>query len=302
MTPSDFLNIDGRRIWYRIDAGADKNATPLLTLHGGPGGAHHCLEPLARMSSTGRSVVFYDQLGCGQSDRPADPGLWTIDYFLHEIDQVRDQLDLEHIHLLGLSWGGMLAMEYAVRHPAGLRSVVIASAAASIPKWVEACNRLRRQLPEDVQATLAKHETAGTTDTDEYHIAAREFYNRHVCRRQPWPDYVLESVREMESSEVYQHMNGPSEFHVTGTLKDWSIEGSLSEINVPVLITSGRYDECVPDLVDEMRDRIPGARSVMFEESAHFAHAEEPERYLEVVMEFLDAVERAADDPQGSTE
>lgn len=292
MTRSDFVNIDGRRIWYAIVNGGDEAATPLLTLHGGPGGAHYCLEPLAGLAETGRSVIFYDQLGCGRSDRPDDPSLWTVDYFLHEIDEVREQLDLEQVHVLGLSWGGMLALEYAVRQPAGLRSIIVASAAASIPKWVDACNQLRSQLPDQVQATLAKHENAETTDTDEYRTAAREFYDRHVCRRQPWPDYVLESVHEMETSPVYLHMNGPSEFHVTGTLKDWSIEASLSHISVPVLITSGRYDECVPELVDEMKDRIPGARSVMFEHSAHFAHAEEPERYLDVIRDFLDEVER----------
>lgn len=287
-----FLTTDGGRVWYGIEEPASgRRSIPLLTLHGGPGGAHYCLEPLARLSGLGRTVVFYDQLGCGQSDSTTDPDLWTVDNFVREIDDVRGQLGLAECHLLGLSWGGMLALEYATRNPTGLRSLVVASAPSSTAQWVKSCNEVRATLPTDIQEALARHETAGTTDNSEYRDAMMVFYTNHVCRKTPWPDCVQKSVEEMDKSPIYAYMNGPSEFFAPGTLRDWTIEADLWKINVPTLVTSGRHDEFTPRAAAELTGQIPGARSVIFEQSAHFAQAEEPEEYVKVVDEFLTEVE-----------
>ncbi len=282
----------GHQIWYRVVGQDADGRLPLLTLHGGPGAAHDCIEPLGELAVQGRRVIFYDQLGCGRSDTPHDPSLWTVELFLNELETVRSALSLERFHLFGLSWGGMLALEYALRHPAGLTSLVLASAPASMARWTSEAGRLRRLLPADVQETLRRHEITGSTDIPEYQQAMLVFYERHVCRRRPWPDAVRRSMEQlMASPEVYLTMNGPSEFHVTGTLRDWSVEERLGEISIPTLITCGRYDECTPEMSASTAQAIPGAELVVFEESAHFAQAEEPERYRQVADQFLTGVE-----------
>ncbi len=286
------LDFRGHQIWFQVIGEDMPGRFPLLTLHGGPGAAHDCIEPLGELAAQGRRVIFYDQLGCGRSDKPHDPSLWMIELFLDELDAVRSELRLERIHLFGLSWGGMLAMEYALRRPPGLASLVLASAPASMQRWTAEADRLRRLLPATVQETLVRHERDGSTDSAEYQQAMLVFYERHVCRRKPWPDPVRRSIDQlMANPEVYLTMNGPSEFHVTGTLRDWSVLERLGEIQVPTLVTCGRHDECTPEMSTETAGAIPGAELAVFEESAHFAQAEEPERYRQVVGRFLERVE-----------
>lgn len=303
VTREGFVPFRGHRVWYQIVGdGEAPGKLPLLTLHGGPGAAHDCLEPLAALADTGRRVIFYDQLGCGRSDQPHDPALWTIDLFLDEIGIVRRALALPDVHLFGLSWGGMLGLEYTLRRPPGLASLTVASAPASMRQWMDEAARLRRGLPDDVQRILARHERAGTTDDPEYQQAMVVFYERHVCRRTPWPDCVQRSIRQlMRNPEVYLTMNGPSEFHVTGTLREWSVLERLGEIGVPVLVTSGRYDECTPAMAEAIQRAVPGAESVIFDESAHFAHAEEPERYASTIAAFLERVERSRSESRTSS-
>ena len=139
------------------------------------------------------ALIFYDQLGCGRSDLPRRPSLWTVELFVEEVGAVRDALGLDRIHLFGNSWGGMLAMEYALTQPAGLASLVLASSPASMPQWVTRPDRLRAELPPEVQETLSRHEEAGTTDDPAYEQACMAFYVRHVCRVVPWPDCVNRS-------------------------------------------------------------------------------------------------------------
>lgn len=300
ITDEGTIEFRGHKVWYRVVGEDSDGRLPLLTLHGGPGAAHDCIEPLGELAEQGRRVIFYDQLGCGRSDRPHDPSLWTVQLFVDELAAVRAALRLDRIHLFGLSWGGMLGMEYALTRPAGLRSLVLASAPADMDAWVAEANRLRSLLPAEVQATLQRHEADGTTESDEYQRAMLVFYERHVCRRLPWPDPVRRSLEQMTAdAEVYMTMNGPSEFHVTGSLRSWSVEARLSEITVPTLFTCGRYDECTPQMSATIARRIPNAELVIFEDSAHFAHAEEPERYRAVVGAFLERVE--ASDPSAAS-
>jgi L-proline amide hydrolase len=194
--------------------------------------------------------------------------------------------------VLGQSWGGMLGMEYALTQPAGLASLIIESSPASMIQWVAEANRLRAELPPDVQATLLKHEAAGTTDDPEYEAAMLPFYQRHLCRLAEWPECVTRSFAKLgENPEVYHTMNGPSEFHVIGTLKAWDITARLGEIRVPTLVMSGRYDEATPAIHETVHRGISGSESVYFEESAHLCHVEEPDKFLRVVDDFLTRVE-----------
>ncbi len=238
--------------------------------------------------------MLYDQVGCGKSthlqDAPAE--FWTVQLFKDELVALTEELGVaDRYAVVGQSWGGMLALEHALDHPAGLRAIVVADSPASIPLWVEEANRLRKDLPEDVQAALTKHEEEGTTDSQAYEDAVRVYYDRHLCRV-PWPDCVERSFAQMaEDPTVYHTMNGPSEFHCIGSLKTWDITERLPEIDVPTLLVSGRYDEATPHIVEQIHTRVPGSRWELFEESSHMPHVEEPEAFLETVEGFLKTID-----------
>lgn len=284
----------GHRTWYRSYGTSERlGRLPLLCLHGGPGGTHDYLEPLRELARSGRRVIFFDQLGSGRSrlEEP-HPEMWTVEEHIEEVRAVRAALGLDRIHLYGSSWGGMLAMEYMLTRPEGVASLVLASSPVSMPQWVAEADRLREQLPPEVQATLVRHETAGTTDDPEYKAAAKVFNARHVCRLDPLPEYVQRSYDALDAHpEVYHTMNGPSEFHITGTLRDWDIRNRLGEIAVPTLVTSGRHDEATPTIGATIHRGIRDSEWMIFEGSSHMAHAEEPELYLAVLDEFLGRVE-----------
>src|SRR4051794_9024883 len=214
------FSVDGLEVqtWYRIagDLGADR--APVVVLHGGPGAAHDYLLALADLAADGRAVVLYDQLGNGRSTHLPDRGadFWTVELFVRELHNLVDALGIrERHHVLGQAWGGFLAQEYALTQPEGLRALVLANTAASFPAFVAEANRLRKDLPPDVEAILRRHEAAGTTDDPEYAEACTVFYNRHVCRLAQWPAEVLAGFEWIERDPtVYHTMNGPSEFHV----------------------------------------------------------------------------------------
>jgi L-proline amide hydrolase len=293
MTESRMIR-DDHETWYRIVGDLDSGPTPVVICHGGPGAAHDYTEPIAELSRFGRGCVLYDQLGCGRStnlpDAPAE--FWTVQLFKDELVDLTRHLGIAGRYaVVGQSWGGMLAMEHALDHPEGLRAIVVADSPASIPLWVEEANRLRADLPTDVQATLTEHEQAGTTAAPEYELAVRVYYDRHLCRV-PWPDHVERSFAQMdEDPTVYHTMNGPSEFHCIGSLKAWDITDRLHEITTPTLLVSGRYDEATPHIVEQIESRIPGAQWRLFEESSHMPHVEEREAFLESVEGFLKTVD-----------
>jgi L-proline amide hydrolase len=288
-----YADFRGHRTWYRVTGTLDPAAgpAPLICVHGGPGCTHDYLDSLAELNATtGRAVIHYDQLGNGRSTHLPDKGadFWTVELFLAELDNLIAHLGIGgRYHVLGQSWGGMLTAEHAVRRPAGLRSAVIADSPASMELWLAAAARLRAALPADVQATLTRHEQAGTTGDEEYVAATRVFYDRHVCRI-PWPEEVARTFAAMdEDPTVYHTMNGPSEFHVIGTLKGWSIIDRLDLIAVPTLLISGRYDEATPEVVQPYADRIPDVRWEVFENSSHMPHVEEKDAVLATVAAFL---------------
>jgi L-proline amide hydrolase len=288
-----FVPFNGHKIWVReVGIDGDPKLIPLLCLHGGPGVPHDYLEPLEAVAGSGRRVIFYDQLGCGNSDQPHDRSLWTVDLFVKELDVVRSALHLDRVHLLGQSWGGMLAMQYAIGQPAGLESLIIASSPASIQLWMDAADQLRRELPPQVQQILAAHEKAGTTDSAEYLEAMMVFYRRHVCRLEKWPACVVRAFDKLTANpEVYHTMWGPSEFHVTGSLKGWDVTPQLNQIRVPTLITSGRYDEAADSVVRPVHQGIAGSKRIVFEQSSHMSHVEEAELFVNELIAFLSGVE-----------
>jgi proline iminopeptidase len=282
-----FVEVPGGKVWYEIVGSGP--ATPLLLLHGGPGAPSRYLDPLRALADE-RPVVFYDQLGGGKSDRPGDASLWTVERFVQELQAVRDGLGLDEVHLFGHSWGTMLAVEYMLTEPEGVESLILASPALDIPRWLEDTNRLKSELPEDVQAAIDRHEEAGTTDSEEYQAASMEFYRRHLCRSDPWPPELEEAFANF-GWDVYATMWGPSEFHATGSLADFDVTDRLGEIEVPTLFTAGRYDEATPATTAWFQSLLPGSSLVIFEDSAHMTMLDERELYIRVVREFLRDVE-----------
>ncbi|WP_421592262.1 proline iminopeptidase-family hydrolase [Shinella sp. M27] len=286
----------GYETWYRVTGDLGSGKLPLVILHGGPGVAHNYVDAYKLLARDGRAVIHYDQLGCGNSTLLPEKGadFWTPQLFIDELENLVDHLGIRSgFHVLGQSWGGMLGSEYAVLQPDGLASLTIANSPASMKLWVEEANRLRADLPQDVQDTLTRHETAGTTDHADYQAATMVFYERHVCRIVPFPPEVTASFEQAaRNPTVYTLMNGPNEFHVIGTLKTWSVIDRLPSIDVPTLIISGRYDEATPATVQPFKDGIKGARWEIFEQSSHMPHVEEQEDCMRVVGDFLNQNDR----------
>jgi proline-specific peptidase len=265
----------------------------LLCLHGGPGIPHDYLENLEDLADR-RTVVFYDQLGCGNSERPDDPSLWTLDRAIEELTAVREQLGLERIHLFGNSWGGWLSLQYVLDRKPRLQSLILSSSPPSVSRWIADANELRHQLPEDVQRVLDHHEAKEYFACPEWFGAMAVFYKRHVCRADPWPDGVERAFGPGFGAQVYNTMWGPSEFGpVTGNLKNWDVTDRVHEITLPTLITCGRHDEATPAHVTDMHRRMPGSELVIFEHSSHMAFIEERAAYIKTVNDFLERVERA---------
>jgi proline-specific peptidase len=280
-----YLEVPGGRVWYRI-VGTASGRAPLLCLHGGPGFTHYYLEPLEALADR-RQVIFYDQLGCGNSDRPDDSSLWTVDRFVEELAQVRAALGLEELHLFGSSWGGMLAMQYTLDRKPDLRSLILCGSPASMIRWVADCDELLADEPGEVRQVIRQHEGGGFTACPEYQAAILGFYRAHVCRMNPWPAGLEQSFAEA-GYQVYNTMNGPSEFTVTGTLKNWDIMDRLGELAVPALLVGGRYDECTPGHLAEMASRIAASQLEIIEDASHLCFAEQPGIFADLVNTFLD--------------
>ena len=278
------IDVPGGQVWYKVVGSGE--SVPLLTLHGGPGGGHDYLEPLNALASE-RPVVFFDQLGCGKSDTPDDVSLWRIDRFVDEVTAVRDALGLDRIHLLGHSWGGWLAIEYMLGAPSGVVSLTLASTSASIPQFVYEAGKLISELPREMAETMRRLEAEGDFENPEFEAGMMEFYKRHLCRLDPWPDPLMRCIENLDGNIVYETMNGPTEFTVIGNMKDWNRIEKLSEIVAPTLITCGRYDELTPACSRTLRQGIMNSRMHVFERSAHMAHLEETESYLQILSEFL---------------
>lgn len=284
------------KTWYRITGDLASGKPPLIVAHGGPGCTHDYVDSFKDIAATGRAVIHYDQVGNGKSTHLPEKGadFWTVPFFRTELHNLIDHLGIRDGYcLLGQSWGGMLGAEFAVERPAGLKALIIANSPAAMKTWISEANRLRADLPADVQATLLRHEEAGTTDSVEYMEATDVFNQRHVCRVVPMPDEVKRTFDAIGTDPtVYHTMNGPNEFHVIGTMKDWSIVGRLSTISAPTLLISGRFDEATEACVQPFADEIPDVRWRIFEQSSHMPHVEEREACMAEVAAFLD--EKAA--------
>ncbi|RLQ96131.1 proline iminopeptidase-family hydrolase [Falsibacillus albus] len=288
-----FIEVTGGRVWYQSYDGPI-NQTPVIILHGGPGSSCYTLQVL-KVLAKDRPVILYDQLGCGRSDRPKDESLWNIDRFVIELRQIISALSLDEVYILGHSWGTTLAAAYLLSHPKGVKSVIFSSPCLSAPLWAEDQEQNRAQLPDEIQRVLADCERNGTTDSTEYKNATAEFNKRFVCRLDPWPE-LLKEASSYKNPEVYNLMWGPSEFHVTGNLRDFDYTGELKDIKIPALFTCGRFDEATPKSTEYFSKLTPNGKFHVFEKSAHMPYLEEPEAYAKVIGEFLAHVDTDGND------
>ena len=286
-----FVSVPGGKVWYRIMGSGSR--TPLLLLHGGPGGRSCGFSVLADLAKD-RPVVLYDQLGSGRSERPADASLWRTDRFVDELAAVREGLGLTRVHILGHSWGGALAAEYLLtKKPAGVVSVVFSSPLLSTPQWVADARRLRSTLPPDVESVLLRCEGVATADDASCQAAFEVFDERFVLGAPSLPD-LPECAGATRNADIYRSMWGAAEFTATGSLRDFDRTDRLGELTLPVLFLAGRDDEAVPETVEGFQQRVPGARMTVFEHSAHSSYRTETTRYVEVVSAFLRDADRRA--------
>lgn len=278
------IEVPGGNVWFKRTG--DGPGLPLLVIHGGPGLPHNYLRSLGRLS-TERQVIFWDQLGCGHSKCSPNRKLWTMERSVAEVDAVVGALHLDRFHLFGNSWGGMLAQQYMLdAAPSGAASLIISNSIASIPEFAKMVARLKSALDPATQAAIDRHEAAGSTHTPEYQAAIRTWNETYLCRVRPWPRELEYAFQNM-GAEIFETMFGPSDFHIVGTIRDWDVVDRLNEIAVPTLILAGRYDECVPEHMREMHQRIAGSRFELFESSAHMPFIEEPGKFDAVMRDFL---------------
>jgi len=279
-----YLDYLGYRTWYRVAGDLALDAVPLLALHGGPGSTHHYFAPLEGLALD-RRVVVYDQLGCGSSDRPRVVE-WSVAVFRDEVDAVRSQLGLERIHLLGTSWGGMLALEHVLSGAEGIVSLILSSTLASVEQWATEQLLLKNALPADIVEVLDRHELAATYDDPEYEQAMEAYFDRHFYRG-PQPRPELELMNAEKARDVYLAMQGPNEWTVTGALSGWDVRDRLGEIDLPTLVIRGRHDMCTDSIAATLVEGISNADEVVLEESSHTPVLEETQRYLEAISVFM---------------
>ena len=283
-----FFNMPNGKVWYRIHG--DGNEIPLLVIHGGPGSSSCRLASIKALADE-RPVIFYDQLGSGQSDQPTDTTFWQIPRFVDELDRVIDSLRVAEVHLLGHSWGGALAVEYFLTKQSNkLKTLILAGPLLSTKLWIQDANFLRSQLPDSIQKVLEYHENAGSIDSEDYASATSYFYSKYMYRMQPVPDYT-----ECDSSyfnySIYQQMWGPTEFYATGNLVDFDRVDRLGEINIPVLLLVGEYDEARPETMRRIQKLLPNAKLEIIEDAGHMSMVDQPEEFNRIVRGFLNSIE-----------
>jgi proline iminopeptidase len=260
----------------------------LFCLNGGPGlPSDDIRDSHSRLAGDRYRVVCYDQLGCGASDWPDDNSLWTLERYVEEVEIVRTVLGLGKVHLLGHSWGSMMAIEYALSYPDAFRTLILADGAASIPHVAGELERLRGALGSETVAMMLRHEAEGTFDHPEYKGAVDILMYRHVCRLQAWPEAVLRSVSNMNMAP-YRAIQGANEFCFAGNLRDWNRVDQLHRITQPALVMCGLHDVLTPACSRLIHQALPDSRIAVFPNSSHLPFWEEPEAYFAVLQSFLD--------------
>jgi proline iminopeptidase len=279
------VDVDGHRV---ITFSLGEGPRTVLMIHGGPGcPSRYLRDSHEALVGRGLRLVTWDQLGCGESDHPTDPSLWTLERFVAELETVRAALELDEIDLIGQSWGGVLGLEYLLSHPGRVRTFVAADTAFDIAGMQRGFDRKKQALGDETVTMMARHETEGTTDHPEYQAAVTLLMYRHVCRLHPWPESLSWCMQNL-GEEVFARMFGPYFFQCTGTLRDWDRMDALETVDTPVLLVHGEHDYVVPELAAMARERLPNATLAFFPGSSHMPFFEAPDQYLQALCAFWD--------------
>jgi len=284
------IQVDGKyKVWTKK---VGDGATKMLTLHGGPGATHEyfeCFEDFLPQEAI--EYYYYDQLGSAYSDQPKDKSLWTVNRFREEVEQVRVMLGLNNFYLLGQSWGGMLGIEYALKYQRCLKALIISNMTASISAYVKYINKLRQKFPPGIREVLEKYEAKEEYDAPEYQeVLFNQLYSKHICRLDPWPEPFARAFKHL-NTEVYNTMQGPNEFVVTGTFKDWNRWNEIQNIKVPTLLLVGRYDTMSVEDIQRMGKIIPNSRVAVCENGSHLSMYDDQETYFRELLKFIKDVE-----------
>ncbi len=284
-----FVEVLGFNLFYRT-FGRPKKGT-VLCLHGGPGATHDYLLPLADLAKHGYKVVFYDQLGCGRSDLPKDTTLFIPERYVEEVEGLRKAMSLGKVHIIGSSWGGMLALGYALKYQRNMKSMTTIGGLHNVPMTIREMQKMKKKLPSKVLKKLSKYEAEGDYENPEYQKAVMPFYKRHLCRLDKWPRDLAHSLDHI-SKPVYYTMNGPNQFTIVGNIKYWNIADQLRKIRIPTMVMTGQYDEVSPKVGRDMHRLISGSKLVVFSGCSHTPFWEDRPRFIKAAIGFLDKIPR----------
>jgi len=283
---------EGYRVWTKKFG--DSPTMKVLLLHGGPADTHEYMECFESFFPQANIEFYeYDQLGSQYSDQPDDMSLWTIDRFVEEVEQVRKalRLDSSNFFLLGHSWGGLLAMEYALKHQDALKGLIISNMTADFDKYETYNAKLRSLLPAKTLRTLEQYESRGDYHNPAYtKLVNSAYYNRHICRLKEWPEPLTRSFGHL-NEKVYEYMQGPSEFVPGGILKHWSVWNRLHEITVPTLTIGAAHDTMNPKEMRAMSTLVQHGRYLHCPDGSHLAMWDDQQVYMAGVIDFIHDVQ-----------
>lgn len=284
-----YINHQGTKVWYQLHS-SNAGTIPVIVIHGGPGGNYFYLKPIEELAKD-RSLIFYDQSGCGNSDSLTDTTKWNLDYFTDELKLLIDSLNFDEVILLGQSWGTTIATNYMIKYDlAKVAGLILSGPCLNAVQWAADQKKWIEEMPVKYRQAITNAETSGNFADSSYLDAVNEFYRLHVCRMEVWPDILMQSFERLNFN-MYNHMWGPSEFSVRGNLRNLNLEPLLNEITVPVLITCGEFDEATPETCNKYAGYFNNAVVVSITGASHQHHMEEPEQYMNAVRDFIGSFE-----------
>lgn len=284
MFNSQTIDVDGYKVMI-YTAGEGDNT--LLLLHGGPGVPCNYLRDSHHLyADKGYKVVTWDQLGCGESDKPDDDSLWTIERFVEEVETVRQALNLTNIHLLGQSWGGVLGLEYCFRYQKHIQTFIAANTSFCLPLMQRGFERIKLALGQDTVRMMAKREAQKTTDHPEYQAAASLLLHRHICRAEKWSESLQYSLNNI-ATNVLSKVFGNHLFNCTGSIRHYDKIHELHKIKVPTLILHGEWDYIIPECATLAHDHLSNSEFVLLNDCSHEPFDEDPDQYHAALLNFL---------------
>lgn len=285
-TPKGTFNVWTKRI-------GNNPKIKVLLLNGGPGATHEYFECFENfLPAEGIEFIYYDQLGCGNADNPNDTSMWDLARYVEEVEQVRKALNLDNtnFYLLGHSWGGILAMEYATKYQNNMKGLIISNMMASCPEYDKYANEvLAKQMNPEVLAELMKMEANNDFSNPKYmELLLPNFYEKHILRfpAKDWPEPVNRSLGKTNQS-LYVTMQGPSEFGISGKLEKWDRKSDLKNVKIPTLVIGAKHDTMDPKHMEEISKILPNGSYLFCPKGSHMAFYDDQKTYFSGLISFL---------------